>query len=142
MKLAIFDDYRLGIVLADELHLVDVSDLIPWRFDADPLGAGWWVRLCRDLPMLRAELDAAAGVAEPKPLDSVRLRAPVLNPSKVIACAINYAAHAAEMRDVILQRVGVSPGEGAGEFDIFLKATSSLIGPNDSVVLPLGPVEQ
>jgi len=142
MKLAIFDEYRLGLVLPDELHIVDVSDLIPWRFDADPLGAGWWVRLCRDLPLLRSELEAAAGAGEPKALDSVRLRAPVLNPSKVMACAINYAAHAAEMRDVILERVGVQPGEGAGDFDVFLKATSSLIGPNDSVVLPEGPVEQ
>jgi 2-keto-4-pentenoate hydratase/2-oxohepta-3-ene-1,7-dioic acid hydratase in catechol pathway len=59
-----------------------------------------------------------------------------------MACAINYAAHAAEMRDVILERVGVQSSEGAGDFDVFLKATSSLIGPGDSVVLPAGPVEE
>ena len=76
------------------------------------------------------------------PLASVRLRPPVLNPSKVMACAINYAAHAAEMREGILERVGVQPGEGSGDFDVFLKAPSSIVGPSDHVVLPEGPVEQ
>src|SRR5581483_1220370 len=110
--------------------------------DNDPLGAGWWVRLCRDLPTLRPFLESAAAAGEPKPLDSVRLRAPALNPSKVIACALNYAAHVAEMRTGVLPRVGVTPAEGTEDFDVFLKAPSSLIGPSEAVVLPPGPLEQ
>ncbi len=142
VKLAIFDGYRLGLVSADEQFIVDVSDAVPWPIDDDPLGAGWWVRLCRDLPSLRPFLQAAADSGEPKPLDSVRLRAPALNPSKVIACALNYAAHVAEMRTGVLPRVGVTPAEGTEDFDVFLKAPSSLIGPADCVVLPAGPLEQ
>jgi 2-keto-4-pentenoate hydratase/2-oxohepta-3-ene-1,7-dioic acid hydratase in catechol pathway len=142
MKLAIFDDYRLGVVLPDEQYIVDVTDAVPGRTDSDPFGAGWWVRLCRDLPIVRPELEAAAEAGEPVLLSDVRLRAPALNPSKVMACAINYAAHAAEMRDVILQRVGVQPTESTGDFDVFLKSTSSLIGPGDSVVLPQGPMAE
>jgi 2-keto-4-pentenoate hydratase/2-oxohepta-3-ene-1,7-dioic acid hydratase in catechol pathway len=142
VKLAIFDEYRLGIVSADERFIADVSDALPWPPDLDPLGAGWWVRLCRDLPDLQPYLEAAAASAEPRPLDAVRLRAPALNPSKVIACALNYAAHVAEMRTGVLPRVGIAPPEGTEDFDVFLKAPSSLIGPNDSVVLPAGPLEQ
>jgi 2-keto-4-pentenoate hydratase/2-oxohepta-3-ene-1,7-dioic acid hydratase in catechol pathway len=142
VKLAIFDDYRLGLVSADERYIVDVSDALPWPRDGDTLGAGWWVRLCRDLPSLRPFLQAAADAAEPRPLDSVRLRAPALNPSKLIACALNYAAHVAEMRTGVLPRVGMGPAEGTEEFDVFLKAPSSLIGPSDSVTLPAGPLAQ
>jgi 2-keto-4-pentenoate hydratase/2-oxohepta-3-ene-1,7-dioic acid hydratase in catechol pathway len=142
MKLAIFDDYRLGAVTPEETGIVDVSDALPWPVDPDPLGAGWWVRMCRDLPQLSAPLRSAAAAGPVKPLSAVRLRAPVLNPSKVMACAINYAAHAAEMREGILQRVGVQPSESSGDFDVFLKSPSSIVGPSDHVMLPEGPVEQ
>jgi 2-keto-4-pentenoate hydratase/2-oxohepta-3-ene-1,7-dioic acid hydratase in catechol pathway len=142
VKLAIFDAYRLGAVSSDESAIVDISDALPWPVDPDPLGACWWPRLCRDFEKLEGDLKRAAANGRPQPLSAVELRAPVLNPTKVMACAINYAAHAAEMRDGILQRVGVQPGEGAGEFDVFLKAPSSIIGPVERVVLPEGPLEQ
>ena len=58
------------------------------------------------------------------PLASVRLLAPVL-PSKVIAVAKNYAEHAAEMG-----------GEVPPEPMIFLKPSTSVIGPGDAVRLP------
>jgi 2-keto-4-pentenoate hydratase/2-oxohepta-3-ene-1,7-dioic acid hydratase in catechol pathway len=57
-------------------------------------------------------------------LDAVRLLAPVL-PSKVIGIGKNYADHAAEMG-------GTAPAQPL----IFLKPTTSLIGPEDPIVLP------
>ncbi len=57
-------------------------------------------------------------------LDSVRLLAPVI-PSKVIGIGKNYADHAAEMG-------GAAPAEPL----MFLKPTTSLIGPDESIVLP------
>ena len=54
MKLAIFNDYRLGLVTADESAIVDVSQALPWPVESDPLGTGWWVRMCRDFPADRA----------------------------------------------------------------------------------------
>lgn len=57
-------------------------------------------------------------------LDAVRLLAPVL-PSKVIGIGKNYAAHAAEM------------GGAAPEVPLmFLKPTTSIIGPDEAIVLP------
>jgi 2-keto-4-pentenoate hydratase/2-oxohepta-3-ene-1,7-dioic acid hydratase in catechol pathway len=135
MKLALFDDYRLGVVTADEAALVDVSAALPWPHDPDPQGAGWWVRLCRDFPALRGRLEEAAASGTPRPLASVRLRPPVLNPTKVIAAASNYGKHVDEMHD-ILQRTAGEIDAWLLAFDVFLKAPSSIVGPSDRVVLP------
>jgi 2-keto-4-pentenoate hydratase/2-oxohepta-3-ene-1,7-dioic acid hydratase in catechol pathway len=58
------------------------------------------------------------------PVDDVRLLAPVL-PSKVVAVGKNYAEHAAEMG-----------GEVPEEPLIFLKPSTSVIGPGDPIVYP------
>jgi 2-keto-4-pentenoate hydratase/2-oxohepta-3-ene-1,7-dioic acid hydratase in catechol pathway len=132
MKLALFDDHRLGLVV--DGGLVDVTGALPWPHDPDPLTAGWWRRLCRDLAAVRpALLDAAGG--EVIPLEAVRLRAPVLGPSKVIATASNYAAHVEEMHGVQERTLG-RVESWMMRFDVFLKAPSSISGPADEVVLP------
>lgn len=132
MKLAIFDDQRLGILSADARGLVDVTDALPWPHDADPLSS-WWRRLCREFATIGPLLAAARGAV--RPLDGVRLRAPVLGPSKVIACAINYPEHAEEMPGV-MERTGAARPEWMLRFDVFLKAPSSIVGPTDAIVLP------
>jgi 2-keto-4-pentenoate hydratase/2-oxohepta-3-ene-1,7-dioic acid hydratase in catechol pathway len=65
-------------------------------------------------------------VGEPQPLSSVRLLSPVL-PSKVVAIGRNYADHAKEM--------------GAEVDDVpvvFLKPSTSVIGPGEPVRYPTG----
>lgn len=57
-------------------------------------------------------------------LSEVRLLAPVI-PSKIVAIGKNYADHAAEMG-------GVPPAEPL----MFLKPSTSVIGPDDPIVLP------
>lgn len=59
------------------------------------------------------------------PLDSVRLLAPVIPRSKVLGVAHNYAAHAAEMG-----------GEVVADPVVFLKPNTSVVGPDDPIVLP------
>jgi 2-keto-4-pentenoate hydratase/2-oxohepta-3-ene-1,7-dioic acid hydratase in catechol pathway len=61
---------------------------------------------------------------ESLPLSQVRLLAPVL-PSKVVCIGKNYADHAAEM--------GGAPPENPV---VFLKPSTSVIGPGDPIVLP------
>lgn len=61
---------------------------------------------------------------EEVPLDDVRLLAPVL-PSKVVAVGRNYAAHAAEFG-----------GEVPEEPLVFLKPSTAVSGPGDSIPLP------
>lgn len=58
---------------------------------------------------------------------SVRLGAPICRPSKIVCIGLNYRDHAAETGQQVPQ-----------EPVIFFKATSSLSGPNDAVVIPKG----
>ncbi|MGP3937851.1 fumarylacetoacetate hydrolase family protein [Nonomuraea sp. KM88] len=136
MKLAVFDDHRLGVVDAVKANVHDVTDAVPGAADRDPLGAGWWIRLCRDFPSLRERLSAAARAAPPRPLTAVKLRAPMLNPGKIIACASNYGAHVAEMREVVAPEQTAGAGAWLLDFDVFLKAPTSVSGPADEVRLP------
>jgi len=59
------------------------------------------------------------------PLDDVRLLSPVIPRSKVIGIGRNYADHAAEMGNEV-------PAEPL----VFLKPNTSVIGPDDPIVLP------
>jgi len=65
------------------------------------------------------------GCHAPRVDPSVRLGPPICRPSKIVCIGMNYRAHAAEQQEEI-------PKEPV----IFLKSTSSLVGPNDPVVIP------
>lgn len=133
MKLALFNDQRLGVVDGD--GIVDVSAALPWPHGSDALTAGWWRRLCRDFETVRDRLREASADGERRALDEVVLRPAVLNPSKVIAAASNYADHVSEMHGVQERTLGhVEPW--MMNFDVFLKAPSSISGPADDIVLP------
>ena len=110
MKLALFDDNRLGVVSADDSTVVDVTDALPWPHDPDPLTAGWWRALCRDFADLSPALRSAAESGPARPLAQVTLRAPALGPTKVVAAASNYGEHVAEMHD----GAGADAGPGRG----------------------------
>jgi 2-keto-4-pentenoate hydratase/2-oxohepta-3-ene-1,7-dioic acid hydratase in catechol pathway len=138
MKLAIFDDHRLGVVTPD--GVADVTAALPWPYDPDPLTAGWWRRLCRDLPSIQGDLTRAAKERSPVPLDAVRLLAPALNPSKIVAAASNYADHVAEMHGVQERTLG-RVESWMMNFDVFLKAPSAISGPADDIVLPPAVLE-
>ena len=139
MKLALFDSAagasRLGVVSADDASVVDVTDALPWPHDPDPLTAGWWRALCRDFAAVRPALEAAAAAGTPLAVGEVALRAPVLGPMKVLAAASNYGEHVAEMHGVQERTLGRVEA-WMMEFDVFLKAPSSIVGPGADVVLP------
>jgi 2-keto-4-pentenoate hydratase/2-oxohepta-3-ene-1,7-dioic acid hydratase in catechol pathway len=135
VKLALFDDNRLGVVSADDGTIVDVTDALPWPHDPDPLTAGWWRALCRDFGGLAPALAEAARAGDPRPVEEAVLRAPVLGPSKVLAAASNYGEHVAEMHGVQERTLGRVEA-WMMEFDVFLKAPSSIVGPGTEIVLP------
>ncbi|WP_103384356.1 fumarylacetoacetate hydrolase family protein [Pseudonocardia dioxanivorans] len=137
MRLALFDDHRLGVVAAgpEGDTVVDVTAALPWPHDSDPLTAGWWRALCRDFAEVRSALVEAAAAGPVLRVADVTLRAPVLAPTKVVAAASNYAAHVAEMHGVQERTLGRVEA-WMMEFDIFLKAPSSIVGPGAEIVLP------
>ncbi len=89
----------------------------------------------RDLSGVMAEISGPALGALPKldpeklPLvdGTSRLGPPIAGIGKLIGIGLNYSDHAAE--------IGVEP---PAEPVVFMKATSSIVGPDDDVVLPRG----
>src|SRR3990170_3375533 len=67
---------------------------------------------------------------EALPLDSVRLLAPVARPGKILAAAVNYPSHVAGNQAM----TGLS--EAPKQPELFLKPSSSIAGPEETIVLP------
>jgi 2,4-diketo-3-deoxy-L-fuconate hydrolase len=104
-----------GLLLNDGTRL-DVSNIVR-DYDENFFGDG-------GVDTLRQWLDRN-GSATPRVSPSIRLGPPISRPSKIICIGVNYREHVAE-----------SGAQMPREPVVFMKATSSLIGPNDPVVIP------
>ncbi|ATL49479.1 ureidoglycolate lyase [Chitinophaga caeni] len=74
--------------------------------------AGWWEQNKSSCPAVPAD---------------ARIGSPIQRPSKIVCIGLNYADHAKETNAAI-------PKEPI----VFFKSTSSLVGPNDALVIPKG----
>ncbi len=131
MRLCRFDDNRLGLVNGTTVRDVSAAlDVLPaFRY---PLPAG--DVLISNLEQLTREIRSVAGRSASVPLKGLTLLSPVANPGKLIGAPVNYQKHLDEVRqnpqlhhgnDIpVIQKAGV-----------FLKATSSLVGPGEGIVL-------
>lgn len=131
MKIAVFDDYRLGVVEDGRIH--DVSHLVeePWR--GHPLGIN---RLIERWDEVGGETARRAPTAESKPLDEVRLRPPVPWPGQLLAAPLNYDQHITEMGSSSHVPGGLSAEQTSRELGFFVKASGSVCGPSDAIELP------
>ncbi|QAY63479.1 FAA hydrolase family protein [Xylanimonas allomyrinae] len=77
----------------------------------------------------RAAAALAAGLLPRLDTTGLRTGAPIARPGAVICVGLNYAAHAAES--------GVAPPDAPV---MFLKTPSTVVGPDDDVVIPRGSV--
>jgi 2-keto-4-pentenoate hydratase/2-oxohepta-3-ene-1,7-dioic acid hydratase in catechol pathway len=131
MQICRFNDNRLGLV--DGGTVKDVTsalDLLP----APRYPLPTHDLMIASLPRLREAMTAAAKNAKPLALSEVRLLSPIANPGKIVAAPVNYKKHLDEARAdpqihhqnqvAEIQRVG-----------LFLKATSSLVGPSEGIVI-------
>ncbi|MEU6349248.1 fumarylacetoacetate hydrolase family protein [Streptomyces sp. NPDC047072] len=125
MRIVRFDDDRLG--LERDGRVLDITDLITSRLAPAPYSLVR--RLITDFAVVRPlleELSAKAGPSAGLPLDEVRLRLPVPDPTKIVAAPVNYRDHQAEMNeDYHIDALG-----------FFLKSPSSLLDPGGTVRLP------
>lgn len=131
MILCRFDDDRLGLVEGDVVRdVTSALDSLPrytWplpRFDP----------LIANLGAVQKRIAAVAADAPGRPLSEVRLLSPVANPGKILAAPLNYRKHLEEAR--------ADPGinhqkqvEEIQKVGLFLKATSSLVGPSEGVAI-------
>jgi hypothetical protein len=118
MKLAFFDDYKLGVVVGDKI--VDVSAVTK---GIKALGPQDVIRgVIENFGALKGKLAAAAKKGKGKPLSKVKLRPPLPKPENIICMAVNY------MEDGTLPE--------PAPINAFMKSPSSIIGDGDTMVLP------
>lgn len=129
MKLARFDDQRLGVVLDEEIaDVTGVLDHLPTRRWPFPPGDD----LIAHLDALRPAIEAALPAAPRLPLAGRRWLSPVANPGKVVAAPVNYRKHIEESR----ADAGIHFGNEVSAIDryaLFLKATSSVVGAGEGI---------
>jgi 2-keto-4-pentenoate hydratase/2-oxohepta-3-ene-1,7-dioic acid hydratase in catechol pathway len=133
MRLCRFDDKRLGIV--DGASVRDVTAAL------DVLPPGRYPFPTHDVLIARLDEVAAraktlAPAATVLPLDTVRLLSPVANPGKLLAAPVNYEKHLAEVKgDASLHQNTAGHTLTIHKAGVFLKATSSLVGPGEGIAL-------
>ena len=135
MKICHYNSNQAGVVVDDKVY--PIGDAL---VKAGHVRSGYTMlevidALANNAAAVQCARDAAQGPGS-LPLNAVKLLAPITNPGSLWAAAANYRAHQQEM----IKRVGgqdrasKSKDELMAEF--FLKPTSSIIGPNDTVILP------
>ena len=118
MKLAFFDDFKLGVVAGDKV--VDVTDAVK---DIPRLGPQDVMRgVIERFDALKDRLVDAAAKGHGKPVSQVRLRPPLLKPENIICMAVNY------MEDGTLPE--------PAPMNAFMKSPSAIIGDGDTMILP------
>ena len=118
MKLAFFDDFKLGVVTGDKV--VDVSDVVK---DIPRMGPQDVMRgVIERFGEFKGKLADAAAKGQGKPVSQVKSRAPLPRPENIICMAVNY------MEDGTLPE--------PAPINAFMKSPSAIIGDGDTMVLP------
>jgi len=131
MRLARFDDNRVGLVLNDGIHdVTGALDQLPAHRYPFPAHDS----LIANLANLKPAMERAARACRPTSPEKTKLLSPVANPGKIMAAPVNYTRHLEE----VLADKGIHHGSLVNEIHkagIFLKATSSVAGPGEGVRL-------
>jgi 2-keto-4-pentenoate hydratase/2-oxohepta-3-ene-1,7-dioic acid hydratase in catechol pathway len=118
MKLAFFDDFRLGVVAGDKVaDVTDVVKDIPRLAPQDVMRG-----VIERFDTLKGKLAEAAAKAQGKPMSQVKFRPPLPKPENIICMAVNY------MEDGTLPE--------PAPINAFMKSPSAIIGDGDTMVLP------
>ena len=130
MRVCVFNDQRLG-ALAEDGTVVDLTDLVPEHTHPEDrmnaLISAW------DALLAAAAERAAAGGGLPEA--EVTLRAPQPRPRNLFAAPVNYHKHQQEMggeNGVYADRKILTAEVRKG----FLKAVTSVVGPDGAIELP------
>src|SRR5712691_2218691 len=132
MKLARFDEDRLGVVIGDQVHdVTEAQTQIRAAARYDMKGDA----VIAVLPAWRKRIEDMAAKAPGKPVSQVKLLSPVARPSKTMAAPTNYSKHIDEMRartDLPKEATARQPPD-IGKAGIFLKSNSSIVGPSEGI---------
>jgi 2-keto-4-pentenoate hydratase/2-oxohepta-3-ene-1,7-dioic acid hydratase in catechol pathway len=135
MKICHYNNHRAGVVVGNKV--INIGDSL---IKAGLARQGYTMleiidALANNPAAMQIARDAANSSGG-EDLLSVRLLAPITNPGSLWAAAANYYAHRAEM----VERMGSANRPVIDKDDLmaefFLKTTSSIIGPGDTIILP------
>lgn len=135
MKICHYNNNQAGVIVDDKVY--NIGDAL---IKAGLARNGYtMLEIVDALANNPKALEIAQGAAQgsgPLALSTVKLLAPITNPGSLWAAAANYRAHQKEMIERMgsADRATKSDDELMAEF--FLKPTSSIIGPGDTVILP------
>ena len=121
MKLVLYNDFLPGVLKGDKV--VDISNSVANVPHID--GQTWMSGIIERFDSLKASIEREVDDADGVEVDSVRLRAPLPEPTRLLCMAGNYMENGSRAL--------------VGDRDAFLKSPSSVIGPGDTVVLPDAP---
>ena len=120
MKLALFDDYQLGVINGDRIvNAMSAVEGMSFRRPQDLME-----EVIINWDGMRPRIEAAVEGQDGVPLGSVRLRPPVPRPPKLICAAVNYLEFGQREPAVL---------------DAFLKSPTAVIGSGDTCELPPAP---
>ena len=130
MRLFQFDDFRLGAGRGDA-SIVDITAVVePTVAPSSRMQA-----LIEMWPTVRRDVEQALASQPAILLTDVTVHAPLTAPRNVIAAPVNYRRHQAEMGgpDGVYKRAEIKTIE---TYAGFIKASSSVIGPDEPIRLP------
>jgi len=133
MRLCRFGEGRLGVVEGSNVRDVTAAlETLPGcRY---PLPT--YDLMIANLDKVIERVKALAPGAPAIPLAGLKLLSPVANPGKVIAAPVNYQKHLDEVKgDTALNQGNVAHTITIQKAGLFLKATSSLVGPGEGIDL-------
>ncbi|HEY9281230.1 MAG TPA: fumarylacetoacetate hydrolase family protein [Eoetvoesiella sp.] len=130
MKIAVFDEYRIGLVQGDDV--CDVTGALPSFLDELPAQRMNW--LIANWTVMAERLDAYRQSGRVLPLAGIKLLPPNPAPPHVFAAPANYQKHIGELGS----RAVTKGGRSAREQGFFLKAPASLVGAGGNIMLPSG----
>lgn len=133
MKIAVFNDYRIGVVDGDTL--IDVTAACPHY------GKDWphvfMLSFIAQFSTIRRSIDTMVSRrAVTVPLSQATLHPPVPLPTKILAAPVNYPLHQQEMTVAGAVYEGMTL-HTVEQYGVFLKPPSSLVGSGGVIELPL-----
>jgi 2-keto-4-pentenoate hydratase/2-oxohepta-3-ene-1,7-dioic acid hydratase in catechol pathway len=133
MRLCRFNESRLGLIEGSNVRDVTAAlDVLPaYRYPLPTHDA-----FIANLDRVMARVNTISSQAPSFRLGDVKLLSPVANPGKIIAAPVNYQKHIEEVKaDSQLHQNNPAHTITIQKAGLFLKASSSLVGPGEGIAL-------
>ncbi|WP_066307152.1 fumarylacetoacetate hydrolase family protein [Bacillus sp. FJAT-29814] len=126
MKIALFNNYNIGVVVDQYIHKID--DIVAWNAQKPQESL---LQIIQNFDELKQKIIDSLSNTKTYRLSEVKLNPPVPKPGKIVAAPVNYYLHQDEMNEQFNNAEYTIENLG-----FFLKSPSSIIGPGDTVKIP------